>query len=197
MARLSYPDIENSSAQVQETFAQLAAPLNIFRMLAHAETCFKPVLRLGGSILGKQKLDGKLRELALLHAVKLDGGEYEWVQHVPIALALGANDAQIKALETGKISAPCFDAEEQAVLRFTGEVVERTGASPEALAAVRQTLSEREVVELIIMIGFYMMMARLTETAGVEIDPQKGTDVIDSIKSRVAARAKTREKDQT
>jgi alkylhydroperoxidase family enzyme len=101
MARLPYVDPDEANEEVREALNRLAAPLNIFRMMAHAETCFKPVLRLGGAILGKQLLDAKLRELAILHAVHLEGGTYEWVQHVPIALALGATQAQIDALETG------------------------------------------------------------------------------------------------
>ena len=57
------------------------------------------MMKLGGTLLGKLELDPKLRELCLLHAVKLVGGEYEWVQHVPIARDLGCTEAQIAALE--------------------------------------------------------------------------------------------------
>ena len=101
MPRIPYPDLDKASPEVREMLGRLPAPANIFNMMAHAQTCVKPMMKLGGTLLGKLQLDPKLRELCLLHAVKLVGGEYEWVQHVPIARDLGCSDAQIAALGKG------------------------------------------------------------------------------------------------
>ncbi len=181
MARIPYCDIEQTSEEVQTTFGKLGAPMNIFRMMAHAEGCFKPFMRVGASMLTRLKLDPKLRELALLHSVKITGGDYEWVQHVPIAEGLGTSKAQISALETGNIDDDCFSDEERAVLRFTDEVVRNVRASDEALARVRAHLSDREAVELILMSGFYTTLARLTETMGVENDPPLADEIIGAL----------------
>jgi alkylhydroperoxidase family enzyme len=188
MARIPYPDLAKASPEVREMLARLPAQANIFNMMAHAETCVKPVMKLGGTLLGKLKLDAKLRELCLLHAVRLEGGEYEWVQHVPIALDLGCTRAQIDALEAGNDAADCFDARERAALRFTREVVADAKASEAALRAARAHLSDREIVELILMAGFYIMLARLTETLGVETDAPIGSALVRGIEARVAAR---------
>lgn len=102
MARIAYPDLDKASPEVRDMLGRLPAPANIFNMMAHAETCLKPVMKLGGTMLGKLELDPKLRELCLLHAVRLEGGGYEWEQHVPIALDLGCTEAQIAALKSGK-----------------------------------------------------------------------------------------------
>ena len=77
MARISYPDLAKASPEVRDMLGRLPSPANIFNMMAHAETCLKPVMKLGGTMLGKLKLDPKLRELCLLHAVRLEGGDYE------------------------------------------------------------------------------------------------------------------------
>ncbi|MGE5512491.1 MAG: carboxymuconolactone decarboxylase family protein [Bacteroidota bacterium] len=188
MARIPYPDLTKANPEVTDMLGRLPAPANIFNMMAHAETCLKPVMKLGGTLLGKLELAPKLRELCLLHAVKLAGGEYEWVQHVPIARDLGCSQAQIDALERGNDGAACFDAQEQAALRFTREAVTKNAASEAALAKAREHLSDREVVELILMIGFYTMLARLTETLGVEQDPPLGSALIRGIEKRVTAR---------
>lgn len=188
MARIPYPDLTKAIPEVTEMLGRLPAPANIFNMMAHAETCIKPVMKLGGTLLGKLKLDARLRELCLLHAVKLVGGDYEWVQHEPIALDLGCSQDQIDALARSDDAASCFDARERAALRFTREVVLDVAASDGALAAVREYLSEREIVELILMIGFYTMLARLTETLGVENDPPMGSALVRGIEARVAAR---------
>lgn len=168
MPHIPYPDLTKASKETQEMIGRLPAPINVFSMLAHADTLVKPVMKLGGAILAKTQLDPKLRELALLHAVKLEGGEYEYVQHVPVALNLGATQAQIDAIEKGDDNAACFSASEKAALKLTREVVVRVRALPETLAEARKHYSDREIVELIVMAGFYIMLARLTETTGVE-----------------------------
>jgi alkylhydroperoxidase family enzyme len=173
--------------ELREMLGRLPAPANIFNMMAHAETCVKPVMKLGGTLLGKLELDPKLRELCLLHAVKLECGEYEWVQHVPIARDLGCTEAQIAALGKGDDGAACFDAREKAALQFTREVVVDVRASEAALSDVRQHLSEREIVELILMAGFYITLARLTETLGIETEAPMGSALIRQIEKRVAS----------
>lgn len=185
MARIPYPDLATLAPEAKEMLARLPAPTNIFNMMAHAESCLKPVMKLGGTLLGKLKLDPKLRELCLLHAVNLVGGEYEWVQHVPIAKHLGASEAQIDALRAKDAAAACFSAGEKAALRFTGEVVLNVKASDAALAGVRGHFSEREIVELIVLCGFYTMLARVTETLGVENDPPLGSALVKGIEARV------------
>lgn len=190
MALIPYPDLAKISPEARDMLGRLPAPANIFNMMAHAETCLKPVMKLGGTLLGKLELSPKLRELCLLHAVKIAGGDYEWMQHVPIAKDLGATDAQIAALDKGDDGAACFDPTEQAALVFTREVVRDGKASPAALSALRKHVSDRQVVELILMAGFYVMLARLTETLGVENDPPMGSALVKGIEARVAAKPK-------
>ena len=188
MARIPYPDLAKASPEVRDMLSRLPAPANIFNMMAHAETCLKPVMKLGGTLLGKLQLDPKLRELCLLHAVKLEGGEYEWLQHVPVALDLGATQAQIDALAKGDDRAPCFNARETAALVLTREAVVDVRASEAAVAEARRHLPDREIVELILMSGFYIMLARLTETLGIENDPPMGSALVRGIEQRVASK---------
>jgi alkylhydroperoxidase family enzyme len=179
MARLPYVDPEQAPEAVRETLARLPVKLNIFRMMAHAETSFRPMMSLGMSILAQQQLSAKLRELVILRVGSLSKARYEWVQHVPIALAAGASDAQIAALERGDIEGP-FDALERVVLRFTTEVVQQVRATDETFAALTGFVSAREVVELVLTIGYYMMIARLLETTAVDMDPPAGTRIVDA-----------------
>jgi alkylhydroperoxidase family enzyme len=190
MTRIPYPDLDKASPEVREMLARLPAPVGIFNMIAHAETALKPLMKLGGTFLGKLKLDPLLRELVILHAVNLEGGEYEWVQHVPIVLALGGTQAQIDALKAGDDQAACFSVAEKAALRFTREVVVDVGASEASLTEARKHLSEREIVELILVAGFYIMLARLTETLDIPNDPPIGDKLVSQIEARVAAKKK-------
>src|SRR5213594_1007617 len=99
MARLPYVEPDDAPEPVREVL-EIVPPLNIFRMMANAETAFRPWIRWGGVLLTDLALDALLRELAILRVARLTPhAEYEWVQHVPIAKAVGASDAQVSALE--------------------------------------------------------------------------------------------------
>jgi alkylhydroperoxidase family enzyme len=182
MSLVPYPDVGQLPEEVRNALAQAPVQLNIFKMMANAETCFVPFSRLGAAILGRQKLDAKLRELAILLAVKLEGGEYEWVQHVPIAIAVGATQAQVDAIADRKLAGSCFSDLERAVLLFTAQVVEKVRADEPVVREALGFLSQREIVELIMTIGFYMMAARITETTRTDLDPPAGTKVLDQIR---------------
>src|SRR5438309_10574077 len=118
MARLPYADPERSPEPVREAL-QAVPPLNVFRMVANAETAFRPWLAFGGALLSSLALDPRLRELAILRVGRLESAEYEWVQHVPIARAVGASDEEIAAVERGDLDDAALDEQTRAVLAFT------------------------------------------------------------------------------
>ena len=180
MARLPLVDAATAPDPVREALERVPVQLNIFRMMAHAETCFRPLMRLGAAILGRQKLDPRLRELAILDIAQRSGSDYEWTQHDPIGRAMGITAAQMSALARGDIEAECFDDVDRLVLRFTVEVVERVKASDAVFAEMRRHFSPQEIVELILAIGFYMTVARLLETTEVDQDPPAGTKIVEA-----------------
>jgi alkylhydroperoxidase family enzyme len=182
MARIPYVEPDTAPTAVREVLERLPVKLNIFKMMAHAETNFRPLLRLGTSILSEQQLPAKLRELAILRVARLSHAEYEWVQHVPIAKVTGASDDQIAALGRDDAAAACFDPVERVVLRATDEIVRDVGASDATFAALAQHLSHREIVELVLAIGFYMTVARLMETTRIDVEAPAGHKVLASLK---------------
>ena len=178
MARLPYVDPGSAPEPVRDALERVP-PLNVFRMMAHADTAFRPWLRWGSALLGRLQLDPLLRELSILRVARLTPhAEYEWVQHVPIAKAVGATDTQIEALERDATDARCFTPEQRLVLRFTTEVVRDARASEEALDGLKQTMSPREVVELLMVIGNYMMLARVMATTAIDPDEPAGLEAL-------------------
>jgi alkylhydroperoxidase family enzyme len=180
LQRIPLVDVESAPEEVQKTLGALPVSLNIFRMMAHASTSLRPLMQLGTSILTAQQLEPELREYAILLAVKAFNGRYEWIQHVPIAEACGATKEQIDAIEKGNLRSPIFDVKEQAFLAFVDDSAKNVRCSDEAFAAMKLHFSEREIVETILAIGFYQMLARLTECTDTELDEPNGTRVIDS-----------------
>ena len=180
MARLPLLNAENTSGDTKKVLEALPVKLNIFRMMAHAETCLVPQIRLGSTILRDQELSHSNRELLILLVAQLEGGEYEWIQHVPIALGVGVSQKQIDALEAENLADATFGYSEKALLAFGKEVIENVRVSGATFAEVKAHFSDREVVEAILAIGFYMTMARLTEATETDLDPAAGMTVFDN-----------------
>jgi len=176
---MSLVDPATTTGKVATAFENLPTKLNIFRMMAHAETCIVPQMRLGGSILGRQDLHHPHREMLILLVAQIEGGAYEWKQHVPIAKGVGVTTGQIAALKLEELQSDEFDNQEQALLAFGRQVIEDVRVDDETFATMREHFSEREVVEAILAIGFYMTMARLTEVTETELDPAAGMTVFD------------------
>ena len=182
MARIPYPETQELSDQVATRLAQLP-PLNILRMLAHAQTNFVPFLSLGAAILTEQDLDAKLRELAILRVAHLTGAHYEWTQHEPIARQCGATDAQIAAISAGGTAA-VFNEVERHVLQFTDELTLDVRVSDATFQALAQHLPARQLVELTLAASFYGLAARIMEVFRIELEASAGTYTIAQLQAR-------------
>lgn len=189
MSRLPLVDPDTATGEAGEALRAAVVKLNIFKMMAHAETCAVPQMRLGGAILAKQDLSHHLRELLILLVANLEGGAYEWVQHVPIAEGVGVPPAQIAAIGEGELTASVFDSAEQALLAFGRQVIETVRVEDAVFAEAKRWFSDREIVEAILTIGFYMTMVRLTEATCTPIDPPAGMKVFNSAQRAAGAPA--------
>jgi alkylhydroperoxidase family enzyme len=186
VARLPLIDPDTTTGDIRASFDRMPVKLNIFRMMAHAEANMIPAMRLGNSILHRQKLSAVNRELLILQVAQLEHGAYEWRQHVPIALGVGVTQPQIDAVEQERYQDDTFDEAQRALLSFGREVVENVRVAAPVFAELRKHYADQEIVEAIVAIGFYMMMARLTEATETDLDPSAGMSVYDGGKKRSA-----------
>ena len=177
MPLIPYADTDALTGDARSVFDGLKYKLNIFRMMSNAETCFGPALGLGNAILSKQKLHKALREMIILAVARLEGGVYEWVQHVPIGERAGCTKEQIAALEALRFDDAAFDARAKTMLKLVREVVQKVKADEATVEETKTLFSPQEIVEIILTCGFYMTMARLTETTRVDVDPPPGGTV--------------------
>jgi len=173
MALLPYGDEGAASAETRQLLESARIKLNVGRMIANSNAVFKPFNQLGGALIGKAKLDPKLREIAILRTAKVTGSVYEWTQNVPMAKHVGVTEAQEAAMDNWQ-GADCFNDLERTVLRFTDEVALNVKASRETVEALKKKLGPTEIVELILSIGFWGMVARLLETTEVDLEEYAG-----------------------
>ncbi len=169
MPRIPYPDPASFPPKLAEFQARIDPNVNIFRMLPWAETATEHWHRLGNALLQKSQLDPVLREMAIIRVGHLCRASYEIFQHERIAARVGMPARKIKALADGPDS-PEFDELETLVLRFTDEVVRNVKASDATFGALAERLSNRELCELVLTIGYYQMTCAFLENFEIPIE---------------------------
>lgn len=173
MARIPYFDLTQASPAIRE-MVSTRLPLNIYRMVAHGGASAEGFLTLGNAILRRSKLDPVLRELVILRVGALCNASYEIFQHRRVAARVGVPQKQIEAVlqnPKGEVL-EAFSEEQLTVLRFCDAVVRQVKAPVELFNAVTKLLPHQQLVELMMTIGFYMLVCRLLENLEVDLEPQ-------------------------
>jgi alkylhydroperoxidase family enzyme len=170
MARLPYPDPGVLPPQTAAALATLPVR-NVFSMMAHAATLAPPVFEFTNVLFKDMQLEARLRQVAILRVGYLCESQYEVYHHEKAGRAAGLSAEEMNALKKGAAQ-HCLGPREIGVARFAEEMTLQVKASEQAFAAVRAFLSEREMVELTLVVGFYNMVARFLETLEIEIEPR-------------------------
>jgi 4-carboxymuconolactone decarboxylase len=183
MQRLPYPNMSNISGPVKERL-EARLPLNIYKMLCHAPTLFPAWMDLGRGVLYESMLDAKLRELAILRIGYLANSAYETHQHRKIAMAVGLSPEKIEGLRHEPNSA-IYAPIEMVVLRMTEQVVSNVKADDSLFSECVNLLGQQQTMELLISIGFYMMVVRVIENTGIEIEIDGGPSQDEVAQARI------------
>ena len=100
-------------------------------------------------------LDARIRELAILLAVREMNGQYQWTSHEPTALEVGLEPEVIEVVKYNK--EPEGLKEQDAVLiRYTRELLRETELSSETFSQAVKEFGEDQLVTLTFLIGNYV-----------------------------------------
>jgi len=149
------------AADVQASFdaiMQGAPPLVLFRTLATSERAWKKFR--GGSLLDRGPLSLRDRELVIDRTSALADNECEWGVHITaFAAAAGLTPQEIAATVHGGSAAPVWSEAERALLAATEALHERATLSDAEFAALRAHYDEAQVLEVLLLCGFYRTVA--------------------------------------
>jgi 4-carboxymuconolactone decarboxylase len=177
MTRIPYADPATLSEQTRRAL-EIVPPLNVFRLLAGADAAFPAFLRLTGGLWNDAELSPRRRELVILHVARLTGAEYEWHQHVAVARLCEISDAEIELIGAGRVDGEPLPAEDRVLLAMTEVIVRRERAGDELLAATRRVLSDRELLELHLVVAIYAGLAALMTNLDLDLDEQLGAQLL-------------------
>jgi 4-carboxymuconolactone decarboxylase len=168
--------VTDPSPDVAETLAKTLAtgdgrPLNIFATLAQHPRLLKRFNVLGGMFLAHGLLPARERELVVLRVAWRCRSVYEWGQHVLIGRKAGITDAELVAL-TRPVAEGGWSRADATLLEFTDEVLDRVDVSDEVWQAAAENLSDDQLIELTMLVGFYRMAAGFLNAVRVEREAQ-------------------------
>lgn len=117
-----------------------------------------------------RKLSPKFRELGLTRSGFVKGSQFVFSQHSKASRAAGLSDEQVAALPAWQTS-DAFSPAERAVLAYTDEVMLADGRVQDAtFDALREHLSEEEVLELTYAVASYGLHATMCRALRLEYD---------------------------
>jgi 4-carboxymuconolactone decarboxylase len=173
MAKVPLKSREDLSEAGQQVFDKIAGTrgraLNVFRALLNSPDAARVVAGVGEYIRYNSALDPAVRETAILATARELGAEYEWAHHEPAAREAGVRDEVIESIRSG--SAPMgLPPKEGVFVQVAKELIRGTALSDRTHQAVEHLLGPAGTVELIVIVGYYSMMARVIASLDIELD---------------------------
>lgn len=149
-------------------------PLRIFRVMHRDRDLARAIFPTGRYILGEGKLERRHRELLILRTCARCGAEYEWGVHAAVYPAkvglTGEQVALTSTLEPGGRS-PAFEAADAWLLAAADELHDHAVVSDATWAGLAEHLDEDQLLELLLVCGWYHFISYLARSAGVELEP--------------------------
>jgi 4-carboxymuconolactone decarboxylase len=146
-------------------------PINIFGTLAKHPKLAKRFNLFGGFLLNKGLLPVREREIVILRVGWNAQSVYEFGQHAVIGRNCGLSDTEIKALATADPSAGDWSADDQALVAVADDLCRDDCVSDATFAQLQSRWSEAEIMELIVVAGFYRLVSGFLNSTGVQLDP--------------------------
>ena len=147
-------------------------PLALFRVLVRDPRLAEAMTALGRFLLGRDcALDLHDRELVIDRVCARCGCEYEWGVHVTAYGArAGLSPIQLEATRTGDAGAPVWNEREALLVRLVDELHDTARVSDDLWAALAGHWTEPQLLELLLLVGWYHAISFVGNGARVELE---------------------------
>jgi AhpD family alkylhydroperoxidase len=144
-------------------------PPNLFLTLGRHPKLFRGWLRFAGRLMPGGVLPRRDTELVILRVAHLRDCAYEFDHHVRLGRRAGVGAADVERVRVGP-EADGWSSRERLLLTATDELHADGDVSDPTWEALRGLLGERELIELVFLVGHYEMLATALHTLRVEPD---------------------------
>jgi 4-carboxymuconolactone decarboxylase len=144
--------------------------INIYRLMLHSPALAEAWFNLNQAARYATEIDGRCRELVIMRVAILNRCEYVLKTHTAqYALKEGLTREQVEQLGDWNPS-KLFDAKQRALLAYSDAMTRDLDVADAVFAEVRKHFTERQTVELTMLVGAYNMLTRVLNA--LKIDPE-------------------------
>ena len=144
-------------------------PPNLFLTLGRHNRLFWGWLYFASTLMPRGRLPRRVTEIVILRVASLGACEYELEHHRRLAQRVGLVRDEIADAEHGSGEGK-FSAVEKIAMRAAEQLYEEGDLDDETFESLRRHLSEREIVELVFLVGHYSMLATAIRALRVQPD---------------------------
>ncbi|HVH05083.1 MAG TPA: carboxymuconolactone decarboxylase family protein [Myxococcota bacterium] len=147
-------------------------PIALFRTLARHPQLSDAMRGLGRFVLGPDlKLGLRLRELVIDRVCARCGCEYEWGVHATaFGARAGLSASQLAATVSEAVPVPAWSEEDALVLAAVDELHDSARVSDALWARLAARFSTEQLLELLVLAGWYHAIAYAIHGAGVPLE---------------------------
>lgn len=142
----------------------------MLKTVAHHPELMDPFLDFSAVIAQRGALSRRDSELLAMRAAWNCQSEFEWGHHLEYALEAGLSREQIARIPLGP-TAEGWSANERTLLEAADELHARQHVSDEVWAKLAAEYSDKQLVEILFVVGQYTMLSMFVNSSGVALEP--------------------------
>ena len=155
------------AAVVENGLSRDGVPLNIFGVLAHHPRLLKRFNLMGGLLLNGGRLPAREREIVVLRVGWNAQARYEFGQHTIIGREAGLTDDEITSLTRDDGD---WSDDDRTLIAMADELHADDCVSSATWQRLASRWDQAELVELLVLAGFYRLVSGFLNSAGVQLD---------------------------
>lgn len=145
-----------------------------FGIMLHAPGIGAPLQELGAAVRFRTGLSARVREVAILQVAAATKCSFEWYAHVRIGRAAGLSEEEVSAIRSGSFRSD--DDTEQACYRVVADLLASDEVTDEQFERAAAVLSDRTLVELVVLVGYYRTLAQALAMFDVGVPDEDAPD---------------------
>jgi 4-carboxymuconolactone decarboxylase len=133
-------------------------PVGMFNIAVRSPEAGDLLFTMGDRVRFHMSVPDKLKEMTIILTARYWGAQFEWLAHRQAAVQAGLSEDKVKAVAEGRRPVG-MSADEEAVYNFITELFKTKQVNDDTFAAVRNSVGERGVVDLLASAGFYQIVS--------------------------------------
>jgi 4-carboxymuconolactone decarboxylase len=143
---------------------------NLHRCLAHSPETLMKWMPYAVHVLQGNAVPAREREIAILRVAWNARSDYEWGLHARLARSIGMSERDLEAIANGPEDTHFGDVE-RALLACVDELQRDWAIADETYKTLASALSPKQIVDLLFVIGQFMLVAILLNGLRVPLEP--------------------------